>query len=202
MAVNPTIRPTRLPPPDIAKQPLPRVRQVGRVWFRIHPQQFGAAHFDLKPGHRYSHPKCPFGIMYSGIDPDTCLWEYFGDFVFDNGRTIPQTWWNDCVISGVTVPALSLCDLANTVTRGALTVDLSALMDQDLSVPQEWGLAIQNHPDQIPGIKYKSRFSGKACLALFDRAGIKGQLAEKRISPLNQSGWATAWLTKNNVALV
>ena len=93
--------------------------------------------------------------MYVAVDPETCLWECFGDHVFNNGRSLPKTQWDDASISEITVPSLQLCDLSKTSTRSAIMVDLTALMNADLSVPQEWGLAIQNHPAQVPAIKFK-----------------------------------------------
>jgi hypothetical protein len=136
------------------------------------------------------------------MDPETCLWERFGDDVFDNGYTLPQTQWDDAMISTIDVPNLQLCDLSKTTTRSAITVDLAALMNDDLTVPQQWGLEIQKHPSQVPAIKFKSRFTGTACLAVFDRGGIRAQLKETPLGPLSQFNPALDWLTKNNVTLL
>jgi hypothetical protein len=135
------------------------------------------------------------------MDPETSLWERFGDSVFDNGYTLPQTLWDDAMISTIDVPSLHLCDLSGTKTRSAITVDLTALMNEDLTVPQQWGLEIQKHPALAPAIKFKSRFTGTACLAVFDRGGIRAQLKETPLSPLSQFNPALDWLTKNDVTL-
>ena len=100
------------------------------------------------------------------------------------------------------MPALHLCDLSKTSTRSALTVDLTALMNENLNIPQEWGLAIQTHPSQVPAIKFKSRFTGNACLAIFDRRGVRHRLRETPLSLLNQFDPALNWLTKHEVTLV
>jgi len=168
----------------------------------VHPRLSSAIFFNLKPAHRYSHPNCPFPILYVAIDPQTCLWEVFGDAVFDHGRALPKTQWDDLVISLIHVPDLHLCDLSKTTTRGALTVDLAALMNDDLDVPQEWGLAIQMHPSQVAAVKFKSRFTGNACLAIFDRGGIRRQLRETSPVSLSQFDPALSWLTKHQVTLV
>jgi hypothetical protein len=202
MPGNQAIRPLRLPPPALGTQKLPSTRQIARAWFRVHLRDLGAIFFNLKTTHRYSHPKCPCPILYVAIDPETCLWEVFGDALFDKGHALPKTQWDDMLISTINVPPLRLCDLSKTTTRGALSVDLAALMSEDLSVPQEWGLAIQLHPSHVPAIKFKSRFTGNACLAIFDRAGIRQQLRETPLSPLNQFDPALNWLTKHQVALV
>jgi len=75
-------------------------------------------------------------------------------------------------------------------------------MNQDLRIPQEWGLAIQRHPAQVPAIKFKSRFTESACLAMFDRAGIRGRLREKSLGPLNQFDPALNWVTRHEVTLL
>src|SRR5437870_4597339 len=141
MAGNQAARPVRLPPADLAAQALPRTRQIGRAWFKVHPLSYDAIFFCLKPTHRYSHPSCPSLMLYLGIDLETCLWEIFGDAVFDNEHVLPKTHWDDLMVSSIYVPPLHLCDLSKTTTRGALAVDLGALMSAELSVPQQWGLA-------------------------------------------------------------
>lgn len=128
--------------------------------------------------------------------------ERFGDYLYDNARQLPQTIWDSAVISRIDAPPLHLCDLSKTTTRSALTVDLAALMSADLSVPQRWGLETQNHPSRVPAIKFKSRFTGNACLAIFDREGIRAQLKETALSPLSDDGSALNWLTKHEVTLL
>jgi hypothetical protein len=202
MAVSPTSRPVRLPPPDLAQRELPRTRQIARRWFRVHSRARKAIHFDLRPTHRYSHAECPDPILYVAMDAETCFWERFGDALFDHGYAIPETHWDDAIISTIDVPPLHLCDLSKTATRSALTVDLTALMNDDLTVPQQWGLQIQQHPNNVSAIKFKSRFTGTACLAIFDRAGIRGQLKESALGALTEFGPALDWLTRNEVTLL
>ena len=153
MSSSPTSRPVRLPPPDLATQQLPRTRQIARAWFRVHPKGLNAICFSLNPGHRYSHPKCPSPSLYVAIDPETCLLERFGDYLYDNARQLPQTIWDSTVISRIDAPPLHLCDLSKTTTRSALTVDLTALMNADLSVPPTMGLGNSKSPVASAGHK-------------------------------------------------
>ena len=141
-------------------------------------------------------------MLYVGIDPKTCLWERFGDSIFDDAYTLAKSIWDDSVISYVDVPVLHLCDLSRVLTRSLVTVDLSALMHDDISVPQEWGWRIQQHPSQVPAIKFRSRFTNAACLALFERKSLKSQLKERLIGPLNRFDPALDWLTQSEVTLV
>jgi hypothetical protein len=128
--------------------------------------------------------------------------ERFGDYIYDNARHLPQTVWDGTVISTVKVPGLNLCDLSKAATRSSLTVDLASLMSPDLSIPQQWGLEIQNHPSEVPAIKFQSRFTDKPCLAIVGRPGIRSRLKESRLSAVSQYNPALDWLTKHRVALV
>ena len=202
MPANPVSRPLRLPPADLATRVLPRTRQPARSWFLIHAKQYSAIFFSINPAHRYSHADCPYQLLYVGPDLKTCLWERFGDHIYDHGYTIPRAQWDDAVISCIDVPPLRLCDLSRAPTRSALTVDLTALMNDDITVPQEWGLQIQKHPSEVPAIKFRSRFTNVACLAIFDRGTTKAQLKERLIGPLNQSDPSLDWLTQNEVTLL
>lgn len=201
MASSPASRPLRYPSADFANHPLPRTRQAARKWCRVHPAIYKGSHFSLLPTHRFSHPGCPHKLLYMAMEPAACLWECFGDRVFDNGHALPKTVWDDSVISLIELPELYLCDLGAARTRSALAVDLTALMHDDLSVPQAWGLAIQRHPSQVQGIKFRSRFSGTACLALFERGPIPAQLAETPLGPLNRFDPALNWLKRFKIAL-
>ena len=91
------------------------------------------------------------------------------DPIFDQDHRVLKTLWMGTNVSVIKLPPLSVCDLGKTEVRNALNVDMAALMSYDLSVPQRWGLAIQQHPANFRGIKYHSRFNNRPCLALFDR---------------------------------
>ena len=93
--------------------------------------------------------------------------------------------------------ALQLFVAARTLS--ALKVDLSALMHNDLRAPQGWGLAIQRHPANFQGIKFKSRFNPKVCLALFGRDGIEKQLQETLVGALPANDAAADWLHDHKV---
>ena len=149
MSASPT-RPVRLPPTDLANHPLPRTRQIARAWYRVHPSSDDAIYFSLLPTHRFSHPNCPYKFLYLTIDAQTCLWERFGDLMFDGAHALPKTHWDDASISAIQVPPLHLCGLVQYQYSKRAYCGLNrALMSDDITVPQQWGLAIQNHPSQV-----------------------------------------------------
>jgi len=122
--------------------------------------------------------------------------------MFDGSPTIPRNQWAGSVLTEIRVPELSVCDLADTRVRAAITVDTSALTSNDFSVTHAWGLAIQRHPAGFQAIKFVSRFIRHPCLALFDRDKLKAHLKATRVGNLAQSDVATDWLARSKVSLV
>jgi len=140
-------------------------------------------------------------MLYLGVNIDTCLFERFGDEAYDGAQTLPQSLWNAHSVSLLQVPEISVCDLTKPETLSALRVDLTALMNEKLDIPQEWGLAIQKHPSNFQGIKYKSRFNDRACLAVFQRDDIKKSMPASVLGVLSSLNEAADWLDKHRVRL-
>jgi hypothetical protein len=201
MANSPAQRTLRLPPSNLAAIKLARTTLRTGNWFRVHQTTLSATTFSLNPIHRYSHKDCPFPFLYLGADVDTCLFERFGDLAYDNKRAIPQSIWYAHSLSLISVPDLIICDLTSPRTLSSLMVDLSALMHTTMDAPQEWGLALQRHPENFQGLKFRSRFNGKACLALFQRDGLEKRLKEKHLNTLPNNDDAVDWLAKHEVGL-
>jgi len=193
-------RTLRLPPADLSDSKIRRTQQGPRLWYRVHQSRFEAIHFSLRDLHRFSHPDCAHSYLYLGCDTATCLFERFGDEMYDGGLAVAFSLWQTHSVSAIHVPAIHLCDLTNAKTLSALRVDLSALMHNDLKIPQLWGLAIQQHPANFQAIKFKSRFNGKMCLALFNRDNLAKRLKDSAIVSLLNSGDAADWLHKHKVS--
>lgn len=77
--------------------------------------------------------------------------------------------------------------------------DLSSLLLPDLSIPQIWSDAIMSHPDKVDGILYPSRFTGEACVAVFD-TGITINAGQP--VPFPNYAEALVALDELNIALV
>jgi hypothetical protein len=152
--------------------------------------------------HRFSHPKCPFPLLYVGASIQTCLWEVFGDDVFQGKRTISSGKWSGCCVSQIVVPELKVCGVTLDRTRDAMSVDRASLFAADLSIPQAWGLAVQEHPAAFEAIKYSSRFLDQPCLALFDRGGLGSKLRVRALRALTSLDAAVDWLDERKAALV
>jgi hypothetical protein len=203
MPSNPTPpRPLYTPGTDFDQRTIPVTRQPQRTWFRVHRSGSSAIQFGIRSHHRFSHPKCPFPLLYVGASIPACLWEYLGDEVFGGHRVISAAKWNGCGLSRIAVPQLRVCAVSQELTRDAMEVDKASLLATDLSVPQAWGLAVQQHPAAFDGIKYSSRFINQPCLALFDRGGMAAQLQETLLGSLNNLDAAVDWLDERKAALV
>jgi hypothetical protein len=191
-----------LPGADFKQRAIPATRQPQRTWFRVHRAGVPAVEFGTQPCHRFSHPGSPFGLLYVGASIQTCLWEVFGDDVFQKQRAIAATRWAGRCVSQITVPELKVCAVNLERTRDAMSVDKASLMAADLRVPQAWGLAVQEHPAGFEAIRFSSRFLDQSCLALFDRGGLPARLPVKALGPLSGLDAAVDWLDERKAALV
>ena len=190
------------PGADFSQRALPITRQPQRIWFRAHWSGAAAVIFGNFPHHRFSHPHSPFPLLYVGATIQACLWEVFGDDIFQGQRSVSLAKWSGYCVSQIVVPELKVCAVNLERTRDAMSVDKASLMATDFSVPQEWGLAVQQHPAAFEAIKYSSRFLDQPCLALFDRGGLQAKLQVKALGPLNLLEAAVDWLDERKAALV
>lgn len=195
-------RPLYQPGHDFNQRAIPVTRQPQRNWFRVHRSGSPAIQFGKLPHHRFSHPNCPFPLLYVGASLSACLWEYFGDDVFRGTRVISAAKWNGCSLSQIAIPQLKVCAVSHEPTRDAMRVDKASLLATDLGIPQAWSLAVQQHPAAFDAFKYSSRFSDKPCLALFDRGGMASRLQETLRGPLSTVADAMDWLDERKAALV
>ncbi len=197
----PHSRPIRLPAADFAHTSLP-ISELGTLEaFRIHSVRFPAVSFRLNPEHRFSHPNAPGGLLYMGEDLETCLWECFGDEILDHS-SIAKVDWGKRLSKISSTAHLRICDLTVLPVRRTLGLDLSAMKHTELDVPQAWGLAIQNHPDAVDGLRYFSRFTGNPCVVLFERPGLAAKLRESPVSLLTELDTADDFLDANSIAFV
>src|SRR5258708_15244252 len=201
MSSTPSVRTLRIPPGNYNGLKIPRTLQRARKCFRVHQSRHPAMHFSVNAAHRFSQQDCPHPCLYLAVDIATCLFERFGDKAYDRQKAVAQSLWSAHSVSAIRVPELHVCDLTKAKTLSAMMVDLSSLMHNDVVVPQEWGFAIQRHPANFQAIKFKSRFNGKACLAVFQRGGVEKRLQEKVVRTLVNDDAAVDWLDKHKVGL-
>ena len=132
----------------------------------------------------------------------TCIWEVFGGDVFEGNRVIAASKWRERSVSRITVPELKVCAVSLEKTRDVMGVDKSSLLAVDLTVPQDWGLAVQEHTASFQALKYTSRFVDQPCLALFERDGLPARLKVSLLGRLEDLDPAIDWLHERKAALV
>lgn len=196
-----TRRPLRLPPPNFDSLGVPVRECAAQTLIRVHERGLSALYFSRNPDHRFSHPGAPFPFLYLGDVLETCLFERFGDEMNGPECAIPQGLWFSRCVSTVRVPKLRMCDLTSKETWSRAKIDLAAVHHHDLAVPQQWGLAIQNHPTGFQGIIYPSRFHG-ICFVIFDRGGLSTRLREYLVNDLGPLEDADRFLAAHRVTLV
>ncbi|MGB0991926.1 MAG: RES family NAD+ phosphorylase [Akkermansiaceae bacterium] len=161
-----------LPPEDFADRKLPVVALEVTDWVRIHLDVHGPLFFSRNRNHRFSPVGGKHAVMYAAGDFNTAFLEVFGDTVLSRneciGACLSAQRWGRSVRSIISIRELKLCDLTTPEARTAVSVDLATLMHSDLTIPQQWSEAVMNHPEDVDGILYPSRFTGESCLALFD----------------------------------
>ena len=190
------------PAQDFNTKAIPVTRQPARIWFRVHRKVVPALDFGIHSHHRFSHANCPHPLLYVGPNLQTCLWEVFGEDVFQGSRTIAASKWTEICVSQITVPELKVCAISTEKTRDAMGVEKGSLLAVDFAITQEWGLAIQQHLAGFQAVKYTSRFVDQPCLALFDRGGLKSKLKVKLLGDLENLDDAVDWLHERKAALV
>lgn len=190
-----------LPGDDFARRSIPVTRQEARTWYRVHWADVSATRFAMNPGHRFSHADCPYPMLYVGPSIQTCLWEVFGDDVFQNERVIARTRWAGSCLSEISLPELKVCAISTARTRSVMGVDKGNLLAADLTIPQAWGLSIQRHPADFEGIKYTSRFVDQPCLALIGRPGLPARLRTRQLGTLSDLDEAVEWMHAHKAAL-
>jgi len=197
------VRAVRKPRKDFPSENLPVVEFKGLDAQRVHSKDYPAVGFRVVTNHRFSHPASPGGLLYLGESLETCLWESFGDELPDNQDRLSASRWKSSHLSRVQSKAtFRICDLTDENVRLALGVDLSALLHPDLAIPHEWGLAIQNHPSAVDGLRYLSRLNQQPSVVLFERPGASGKLWETLIGALPDVIQATEFLVRKSIKLI
>lgn len=180
------------PPPGLDRAHLERVDvdpvDLLRLAFRSRASQLG---FRDSAKYRFDAPGGEFGVLYAAFDLATA----FAETVL---RTVPQE------IPAGEEPLLTYEELARrrvlqlrSVTGGralrlvklydeglaAAKVDNRIATDDDYATTRLWAKAFHDHPENVDGIVYLSRFMGtRRSVVLFDRCA--GLLRRGRLTPL------------------
>jgi hypothetical protein len=196
-----TRRTTYLPPGDFAERTFIGPAISLGPWFCVHPIGKGAIYFGKSANNRFTPEESPLGVLYTGEDLHTAIFEIFGDEFFEDHR-VPAWRWMSYGASEMHLPPVSVCDLSDTRTRAALGVDIASAMAPEVEIPQKWALAIMNHVAGADGIQYQSRFTSRKCLALFNRRDIGPKIRTNLMGALSGLAEANRFLDDYQVTVV
>ena len=171
-------------------------------WFRIHRSTKSATYFSIRSGGRFTPEHSPFGVLYAARDIETALFEVFGDEMFENDHRIRAFRWMTYSVSKLTLPKTRVCNLASRHVRASLNVELGTLMGQEFDATHAWALAVMAHPSEAHGIVYRSRFTLRNCVALFDRGSTAALIEEELIEALDSLPEANEFLDKYHCIVV
>jgi hypothetical protein len=153
---------------------LPTVRvPAGRQLWRLHRKGqaalwFGPDH-ETGPRNRFDAPGGEFGICYLGDSPEVCVAETI--IRQPTSRMVPRARLAERAI--VRIPVLRELRLVRVHGPGLVRIGIGADVAHGHPYDrcQELALSFWNHPDEVDGIEYRSRWDNdRFCFALFDRA--------------------------------
>jgi hypothetical protein len=156
------------PPPDFGQRQLPVVASQG-TWYRLNAVEFaGAIYFDRSGRGRFDSPDFGWGILYVGEDIYAAFIECFG-------REHGAMGVSEATLRGRNLFAIRANrPLVFVDLTGSSLVKLGAdarLSSGSYQVARQWAKAIWEHPQQVDGIRYRSRHDdGRICYGLFERA--------------------------------
>jgi hypothetical protein len=155
------------PPSDFDNRPLPVVEGTG-PWYRLNPAQYDSAlHFDRSGRGRFDGPQQGYGILYVGEDVCAAFIETFGRIHGAKGVSEVLLRQRNLVEIKVDRP-LVLVDL---IGSGLVKLGADArLTAGKYTKARRWARAIHEHPQQVDGIRYRSRHDpNRLCCGFFDR---------------------------------
>ena len=150
--------------------PLVRVPAGSQLW-RLHRKGQEALWFgpDPKsgPANRFDAPAGEYGICYLGDSPEVCVAETI--IRQPTGRVVPRARLAERTIARI--PVLRDLRLVRVHGPGLLRIGAEVVHGHPYDRCQSLALSFWNHPEEIDGIEYRSRWDNDHfCFALFDRA--------------------------------
>jgi RES domain len=192
VSVNPRLTPHPQPNLDrLNREPLPKhLLRGGSVLYRIHTNPFNAIYYSLDDDEqdrhsRFNDPQRKYGVMYAALDEQIALRETVS--LTDFRIVIVENLQKQCLSELSLLRDLILVDLSGSgLARIGADSRLTTLTNEDYQIPQAWSRAFYEHPDNVDGIYYRSRYDPSGlCVALFEGRIAKRHLREQRVTKDN-----------------
>lgn len=171
------------PPADFPARELPIVTSRG-TWYRLNPVDFSSSlYFDRSGKGRFDSPAQGYGIMYVGADVYASWIECYGRVHGAKGISVNTLKQRN--LSAIdSTKELIFADLTGS---GLVKMGADARLSSGAyPVARLWAQAIYEHPQQVDGIRYRSRHDDERyCYGLFDRC--ESHLQERNLGNLLES---------------
>ena len=167
------------PPPDNFNQrELPCIITQG-PWLRLNNAGYSSSlHFDRSGNGRFDGPCQGYGLLYVG-DQYSAFIECFGR-TFEGAVTVIAL-RNRNLFEIKSDRSLKLADLTGP-SLAKIGID-ARISSGDYEYCRTWGQAIWEHPEQVDGIRYRSRHDDNTySIGLFDR--VRNYLQEENLGNL------------------
>ena len=171
--------------------------------FRLIPDQYASTPFGVRPApSRFGDPAGEFSVLYAAADIATAFWEGFvrHRLTKRKRRKLSRSEIDTRLIVTITATEpLNLVDLRDDApirigAPTAITHDTNHAAGRAFSAEIYLGLP------EADGLLYESRFTGQACIAVYDRA--IGKLEAIKTAPLGRHADFVAALTDYEITLV
>ncbi len=206
MSSNPRLRAHAQPNIDRLNQAhLPKhLLKAGSVLYRIHKNQdrqgnprgavfYSRDNAETNVYSRFNDPKGriqeqkpeSYGVMYAALDKLVALRETVE--LTDSRLVMVETLEQQCLSRLYLRRDLILVDLSSAgLARIGADARMSTITNEEYQIPQAWSRAFYEHPDQVDGIYYRSRYDPNGlCVALFDHRMAQADFWEQRVTENN-----------------
>jgi hypothetical protein len=168
------------PPKDFNNRDLPIINSKG-TWYRLNARDKPSSlYFDRSGRGRFDGAMQSYGILYVGDDIHVSWIECYGR-KHENKGVSEQTLRQRTLFEIDSQRSLTFADVTGS-GLSKLRAD-SMLASGAYTVARQWAQAIHDHPQQVDGIRYRSRHDdGRYCFGIFDRC--KNELQERNLGNL------------------
>lgn len=198
-----------IPPADLWRRALPfKVLDLdAHPLRRIHRTSYDPIHYN-KPGQsgcrfRFDAPNDEYGTLYASPSFETCVAE---TIIRDQflGRSLPLMLETSqlatrsvATLGRKNGTRLKLADLTQPVIHLGCTAQV--LTDLNYLAPNLWSLALQQHPANVDGIYFRSRYANAESVAIFDRVPLVQTSPSLELLNASEMG---NFLSRYNIGLI
>lgn len=153
------------PPANLSSIDLGATTNSSISFFRVSHRSYSSPLFFSRKGiFRFDSPAAKWGVCYLAEEIDSAVLEVFADQI--RKRVLPFSDLDERLVWRIDVPrGLHLLELSGP-TLPKVKATLQCFVS-GFTLSQAWGRALMEHPEDLDGLFYHGRQSGKRCLALF-----------------------------------